>query len=91
MHDLSSFFSSFFSTVGLFHRLISRIAQLVGSKAELYYRQIYFPVARNHWVLVEMKPHPDAVIKVEISILKKTNYYSSLPLVIDCIIFNEMV
>ena len=48
---------------------MSRIAQLAGSKAELYYRQIYFPVARNHWVLVEMKPHPDAVIKVKIPAL----------------------
>ena len=52
--------------VGLFHRLMSRIVQLIGSKAELYYRQIYFPVARNHWVLVEMKPPPDAVIKVRL-------------------------
>ena len=50
--------------VGLFHRLMSRVVQLVGSEAKLFYRQISFPVARNHWVIVDMKPHPDAVMKV---------------------------
>ena len=50
--------------VGLFHRLMSRVAQQVGRRVQLFYRQIYFPVARNHWVLIEMIPHPEALIKV---------------------------
>ena len=50
--------------VGLFHRLMSRISQQIGRKVQLFYRQIFFPVARNHWVLVEMIPPPDALIKV---------------------------
>ena len=52
------------SPVGLFHRLMSRVAQQVGSKVELHYRQIWFPVAEKHWVLIEMIPHPEALIKV---------------------------
>ena len=50
--------------VGLFHRLMSRVVQQVGRRVQLFYRQIYFPVARNHWVLIEMIPHPEALIKV---------------------------
>ena len=57
-------FNTHFTLVGLFHRLMSRIAQLVGKKVQLYYRQIYFPVGRNHWVIIEMLPHPEALIKV---------------------------
>ena len=37
---------------------MSRIAQQIGRQVELYYRQIVFPVAKNHWVLIEMTPHP---------------------------------
>ena len=43
---------------------MSRVAQQVGRIVQLFYRQIYFPVARNHWVLIEMIPHPEALIKV---------------------------
>ena len=60
----ASLFLSF--SVGLFHRLMSRISQVVGNKVELYYRQIFFPVSKNHWVLIEMIPHPEALIKVYI-------------------------
>ena len=59
----------FITAVGLFHRLMSRIAQQVGNRVELYYRQIFFPVANGHWVLIEMTSHPDAVIKVRIRFL----------------------
>ena len=43
---------------------MSRITQQVGSKVKLYYRQIFFPVSDDHLVLIEMIPHPDALIKV---------------------------
>ena len=56
------------SSVGLFHRLMSRITQQVGARVQLYYRQIYFPVERNHWVLIEMIPHPQALIKVKTNV-----------------------
>ena len=45
---------------------MSRIAQQIGRHVQLYHRQIVFPVAKNHWVLVEMTPHPEALIKVRL-------------------------
>ena len=56
--------NAFLLAAGLFHRLMSRVAQNVGSEAELYHRQIYRPFAENHWLLVQMTPHPEALIKV---------------------------
>ena len=50
--------------VGMFHRLMSRVAQNAEGTVELYYRQIFMPFQDNHRVLIEMVPPPQALIKV---------------------------
>ena len=39
---------------------------------------IYFPIARNHWVLIEMIPHPEALIKVSRNNARNFNLENTL-------------